>query len=182
MVQKKTPKNIAHIRLKTAHISLKEKKMLKPYRIIPDNIKLQVIRFRKHALIASIGLMVGSIMLFLTMGLNLGIDFLGGTLIEIKVTEKTTITDIRGKVNGLGLGDISIQNFGDKDIILIRVQNQQDEANNQRAIQAIKQSLGEDVIEYRRTETVGPTIGGELQQAALAAVLSAIFAIFAVKF
>ena len=80
-------------------------------------------------------------------------------------------------MGGLGLGEIKLQEFGAPDDILIRIQKQEgDEKAQQVAIDKVRESLGSRVIEYRRTEFVGPTVGAELREAAAWAVLSAIAA------
>ena len=122
--------------------------------------------------------MVGSLGLLGTKGLNLGIDFLGGILIEIKTDGPANVVGLRNKLSGLGLGEVSIQEFGAPDDVLIRVQRQEGgDTQQQEAVAIISQAIKADVIEFRRTETVGPTVGAELIEAAIMAVLMAIGAI-----
>lgn len=88
------------------------------------------------------------------------------------------VSQIRSDLGGLGLGDVSIQQFGAENDLLIRVQRQEGgEKEQQAAIASVKEALGDRVSEYRRTELVGPTVGQELQEAALWAVISAVLAI-----
>ncbi len=134
--------------------------------------------WRKVALVTSICLVVGSLTLFAGRGLNLGIDFLGGILLEVKTTGPADIGNLRSKIGGLGLGDISLQEFGAPDTVLIRVQRQEGGDDAQKiAVDRIKGSLAGSVAEYRRTEFVGPTVGAELKEAAIWAVLAAVVAI-----
>ncbi len=122
--------------------------------------------------------MVLSFALFFGRGLNLGIDFLGGILLEVKTDGPADIADLRIKINDLNLGDTSLQEFGAKDTVLIRVQRQKGGDDAQKlAVDKIKEGLGSSVIEYRRTEFVGPTVGAELKEAAIWAVLAAVGAI-----
>lgn len=147
-------------------------------RMIPDDTRIDFISRRFLTFAFSALLVAASIGLLSTRGLNLGIDFLGGIVIEAKTDGPADITKLRTQLNGLGLGDISLQEFGEPDDVLIRVQRQEGDGDvQQAAIDKIKSSLGSTIVEYRRTESVGPTVGAELQEAALYAVLSAIVAI-----
>ena len=134
--------------------------------------------WRKVALVTSICLVVGSLALFAGRGLNLGIDFLGGILLEVKTTGPADIGNLRSRIGGLGLGDVSLQEFGAPDTALIRVQRQEGGDDAQKiAVDRIKEALAGSVAEYRRTEFVGPTVGAELKEAAIWAVLAAVVAI-----
>lgn len=147
-------------------------------RLVPNTPSIDFIGRRKFAFVFSALLVLGSLGLFFTQGLNLGIDFLGGILIEAKTKNETTVGTVRSELGNLGLGEVAIQEFGAPDILLIRIQRQDggDDAQAE-AVEAIKVALNDKVEEYRRTEFVGPTVGKELQQAALYAVLAAIGAI-----
>ncbi|RVU39243.1 protein translocase subunit SecF [Hwanghaeella grinnelliae] len=147
-------------------------------KIVPDNTKIDFIGYHKLAIGFSIILVVVSLGLFAVRGLNLGIDFLGGIMLEVKTEGPADIGTFRSDLGSLGLGDVGIQEFGEPDVLLIRVQRQPggDEAQ-QAAIKTITETLGDRVVEYRRNEVVGPTVGAELQEAALIAVLAAIGAI-----
>ena len=97
------------------------------------------------------------LILVATVGLNMGIDFQGGTLIEIKTKESPAdLADIRSKVSGLGIGEVQIQEFGAPDAVLIRIASQPTEQEQQASIAKVKPALG-DTVEYRRVEIVGPT-------------------------
>ncbi len=107
----------------------------------------------------------------------MGIDFQGGTLIEIKTKESpANLADIRGKVSGLGLGEVQIQEFGAPDAVLIRIASQPTEQEQQASIAKVKAALG-DTVEYRRVEIVGPTISGELIASGTIAVVVALMGI-----
>ena len=151
---------------------------MKTLRLVPAGTNIRFIDKRIVALIVSSFIVVASLGLFLGKGLNLGIDFLGGVMIEIKTNGPADLSDLRTKVGGLGLGDVSLQEFGQPDVVLIRVQRQEGgDAAQQVAVETVKQAIGESVVEYRRTELVGPTVGAELQESAFWAVLAAIGAI-----
>jgi len=116
---------------------------------------------------------------FLTVrGLNLGIDFRGGTMIDVKFEQAPDIISLRNQLDELNLGEVKIQEFGEPENILIRVQRQEgDEEAQQAAITAaVKEMLGEGP-DYRRTEFVGPKVSSELIKAAGWAIGWALLAI-----
>ncbi len=125
------------------------------------------------------GLMtVASIVLFFVNGLNYGIDFSGGTLIEVRdTTGAADLSKMRSGLDGLGLGDVSLQNFGSAEDVLIRLQRQPGgDKDQEAAVQKVKDKLGTS-FDYRRTEVVGPTVGAELIKAGVEATVLALFAI-----
>ena len=151
---------------------------MKPLRLIRPGTNIRFIDKRIIALIVSCFLVAASLGLYATKGLNLGIDFLGGVMIEAQTKGPADIVDLRRRVSGLGLGDTTLQEFGEADVVLIRVQRQEGgDAAQQQAVAKIKGAINEVVAEYRRTELVGPTVGEELKSSALWAVLAAIGAI-----
>ncbi len=151
---------------------------MKKLRIVPAETAINFIGRRLIAFAFSAALILGSLGLAFGSGLNLGIDFLGGILLEVKTDGPADVAKLRSDLGALGLGEVSLQEFGSPDVVLIRVQRQEggDEAQ-QAAIKTIRGALGEHVVEYRRTETVGPTVGAELKEAAMWAIGSAILAI-----
>jgi preprotein translocase SecF subunit len=118
--------------------------------------------------------MVASLAAVAILGLNLGVDFRGGILIEIQTREPADLADLRSRLGGLGLGEVTLQEFGAETDVLINVRRQEgDEKAQIKAIEAVKTELGDLVDEYRRVEFVGPKVGDELKQAgALATILA----------
>ena len=150
---------------------------MRPIKIIPQFKGLDFLRWRKLAFALSVAIILASIVLLVVRGLNFGIDFRGGILLEVRAPETVEIGALRSQLGGLGLGETAIQEFGEPQDFLIRVQRQEgDEAAQIAAIETIRASLGEG-YEYRRTEFVGPTVGAELVRAGLMAVLLATGAI-----
>jgi len=147
-------------------------------KLVPDNTKIDFMRLRLPALTASAILVLSSIAIFLVSGLNLGIDFKGGILIEARNSSgPAQIAELRGDLETLGLGDVSLQGFGTETDVLIRVQRQDgDEKAQIAAIDLIGATLG-DGYEIRRTEFVGPTVGAELAEKGMLAVGCALLAI-----
>ena len=146
-------------------------------KLVPDNSAFNFLRQMRLTAVFSAMLVLVSIGLFFGKGLNLGIDFRGGILIEAQSQNAVEVAKIRSDLSRLSLGDISIQSFGSKRDILIRVQRQEgDETAQIAAIQRITETLGEN-FDIRRTEFVGPTIGAELAEKGTLAVGCALLAI-----
>ena len=114
--------------------------------------------------IFSIAVFFLSIILIIFKGLNYGIDFKGGTLLEINLNnDKIKIGDIRNSLNKLNLGDVNVKNFGKDGYYLINIEKKF--SNNQKIVTDIKKSLNTDLqseINYRRIENVGPKVSSEL--------------------
>ena len=146
-------------------------------KLVPDNSAFDFLRQLKITASVSVFLVLASIGLFFFNGLNLGIDFRGGILLEARSEAPVDIADVRADLSRLALGDISIQTFGSDRDVLIRVQRQDgDEKAQIAAIQRITAALG-DGFDIRRTEFVGPTIGAELAEKGMLAVGCALLAI-----
>jgi len=145
--------------------------------LVPANINLAFISKRKIFFVFSMLLVAASVFLFLSKGLNYGIDFKGGIMLEIRTEKAANISEMRDQLGSLGLGEVSLQEFGQPTDVLIRVQRQDgDEQAQQVAVAKVKETLGEKV-EYRRTEFVGPKVSDELFTDGLTAVGLAILAI-----
>jgi preprotein translocase SecF subunit len=123
-------------------------------------------------------LMVASLAIFLINGLNFGVDFRGGILIEVRTAGDAGISELRDRVSGLGIGEITLQEFGNSQDILINVTRQEGAESEQiLAINTVKEALGDSVQEYRRVEFVGPKVGDELKQAGVLATVLALLGI-----
>ena len=147
-------------------------------RLVPDDTKFDFMRFRRISFPSSAVLSIVAILLFFFHGLNFGIDFIGGTLIEARTTSgPADLAKMRTTLEGLGLGDIQLQEFGSPDTVLIRVAEQPggDEAQ-QVAKNKVRAALGSDV-EIRREEVVGPRVSTELLAQSTIGLMIAIFAI-----
>ena len=146
-------------------------------KLIPDDTKIPFVKWRHVAVTLSVIVVIASTVLLFTRGLNFGIDFTGGILIEVSTDGPADIAEFRSSLGGLGLGEIQIQEFGQADDVLIRVQSPDDgdEAASQRVVDMIRAELGDRVVEYRRVEVVGPQVSGELVQDGILAVVIAVF-------
>ena len=151
-------------------------------RLIPDNTSIKFVRLKLMAFVASLVLALISIIAVIFIGLNLGIDFRGGILIEVR-TENIDISDLRLEVSNLGIGEVSIQEFGSSTDFLIRVERQQGTDKAQQvAVEKIKNKLNNafsNRIEYRRLEFVGPTVSKDLVQKGILAIFFAVIAMLA---
>lgn len=152
--------------------------MFKPIRFFPDDTAIRFIRLRTISYALSAILSILALGLFFTVGLNYGIDFRGGTLIEIQnKSGPANIADLRSTLGGLDIGSFEIQEFGAPTDVLIRVQQQDGgEEAQQLVVAKVKDALGESV-EYRRVEVVGPKVSSELVQTGAIAVIVAIVAV-----
>jgi preprotein translocase subunit SecF len=132
-------------------------------RIVPDDTKFDFMRFRRISFPVSAMLSIVAILLYFFHGLNFGIDFIGGTLIEVQTkASPADLAKMRATIGSLKLGDFQLQQFGAPDDVLIRISEQPggDQAQ-QAAVQKVREALGEDVT-YRRVEVVGPSVSTEL--------------------
>jgi preprotein translocase SecF subunit len=145
-----------------------------------QTISIDFIRMRWITFLISGFLSVMSIYLVATTGLNFGTDFTGGTAIEIKVEKEIDLSLLRKDFRELNRGDISIQEFGAPQDLLIRVPEQKDESGQQDTLRDIRAVLDErfdNKVDYRRIEYVGPQVGDELKMQGLYAILLSVLGI-----
>lgn len=156
---------------------------MKGIRFIPEDTKINFMGVRMIAFLVSFLVLAGSVGLTVQNGLNFGIDFTGGTIIEVKTPEMPDLSELRRALNGIGLGAVSIQEFGAPDDLLIRMGEQSGGPEGQRiAIDSVKTTLDgmyDEPVDYRRTEFVGPQVGKELKLQGLYAVLFSLGGILA---
>ena len=132
---------------------------------------IQFNKLYKHLNITSIVLIVVSLFLLLVKGLNFGVDFKGGTLIEIRTDQSTSkISLIRDSFNQMNLGDVSVKNFGNKTDYIVKFEKQK--SNDPEFINNIKQKLSSSIgnVEFRRVENVGPKVSAELLRSGIIAI------------
>jgi preprotein translocase subunit SecF len=147
-------------------------------RIVPDNTRFDFMRFRRISFPISAILSIAAILLYFFHGLNFGIDFVGGTLIEVQSKAgPADLAKLRSTIGSLRLGDFSLQQFGAPNNVVIRIPEQPggDQAQ-QAAVQKVRQALGDAVI-YRRVEVVGPSVSTELLSYGTVGLVAAIMCI-----
>lgn len=146
--------------------------------IIPKDTSFKFMNLRKIAVIFSIFLFIISIIFLILRGLNFGIDFTGGVLIELRSQNETiNLVSLRKDLNKLNLGEIQLQTIGSDKDIAIRVQKSGGKDKQLDSINQIKNSLSNLDIEFRRTEYVGPKVGKELIKAGIIALLFSLLGI-----
>ena len=145
-------------------------------RWVKKDLKVDFLSVKNIATIMSVLAIISSLFFLFYKNLNFGIDFKGGTLIEIKKDKELSIAEIRNQLSELNIGDIQIQTFGSDDIILIRIENSTNLIVNadMSSIELIRSKLGSDVI-IQRTEIVGPKVSSELIQKGIIAIIIAVF-------
>ncbi|WP_018391231.1 protein translocase subunit SecF [Ancylobacter sp. FA202] len=147
-------------------------------RIVPDDTNFDFIRFRRISFPISALLSIVALVAFFTMGLNFGIDFKGGTLLEVRYANNTlNIADVRSRLESLDLGEVQIQEIGGDGEVLIRVAQQPGgEQAQQVVVGKVRAALGEGV-EYRRIEVVGPRVSQELLSYGIVGLMMAVVCI-----
>jgi preprotein translocase subunit SecF len=144
-------------------------------RLVPDGTRIPFFRYRNIAFAWSVFVLLVTVVLIVTKGLNFGIDFRGGTLIEVRTPEVADLALMRSTLNDLGLGEVSLQNAGSDHDVMIRVELQQgDESAQRAAVDLVKSSLDQAMgqgLSWRRAEFVGPRVSAELLVNGIWAVL-----------
>ena len=149
---------------------------MKTLKLVPSTPDFKFVRYNRRAFVVSSVLIIGSLVAFLMQGLNFGIDFKGGILVEISSSEPVDIGNLRGRMQTLELGEVQIQQFGTPTDVLIRVAEADGAVSTERdltAVDEIRRDL-EGEFEIRRVEIVGPQVSRELIQTGLLAVVAAI--------
>ncbi len=150
---------------------------MKRLRLVPAGLHLPFMDYHRVAVTLSVILFVASIALLVLSGLNFGIDFRGGTLIEIRTPQVADLALVRSELNALDIGSVALQEFGSASDVLIRLPLLVgDESVQQAAIDRIQTTLNDMYpdIEYRRVEFVGPQVSGELIEKGAQAVVVAL--------
>jgi preprotein translocase subunit SecF len=147
-------------------------------RIVPDNTKFDFMRFRRISFPISAAMSILAISLYFFHGLNFGIDFKGGLLLEVQTqAAQADLAKMRATLGSLDLGEVQLQQFGAPNDVLIRVAEQPGgDAAQQAAVNKVRGALGSEVT-YRRVEVVGPRVSGELLSYGTIGLMLAIFCI-----
>jgi SecD/SecF fusion protein len=150
------------------------KKLPKGYfRLVPEVTRIPFMKVRLQIFVLSLCLCVASLGLLFTKGLNFGIDFTGGTIMEVRAKSgQADVGTIRQKLTQAGIQEIQVQGFGDGTDALIRIGAANDEASGNVIVEKARQSLSSS-YDIRRVELVGPTVSSELAWSAVLGVLAA---------
>ncbi|MBM3511075.1 MAG: protein translocase subunit SecF [Alphaproteobacteria bacterium] len=150
-------------------------------RLVPTKTKIRFTRFRTLAVSISSMLNAAAIVLVFTVGLNFGVDFAGGLMIDVKTPKPADLGVMRTALGELNLGEVALQEFGASDNVLIRIEaSATDEAAREKILiqvrDALNKAVGPGVVE-RRVEFVGPKVSGELIEGSAIALILAMIAI-----
>jgi len=152
---------------------------LRGIEFVPPHTTIPFMKWHRLFLGVSALFIVVSLIAVLINGFNLGIDFEGGLLLDIKTEGPADLAQMRQTLGDLGVGDVSLQEFGSPDNVLIRLEKQTGgDAVQQATVAKVREALGSG-IEIRRIEVVGPQVSGELLRNAFYATASALLAIMA---
>src|SRR5215472_16516953 len=138
---------------------------MKLLRLAPENTKFGFMRFRRVSYPLSAALSIFSVIMFLFVGMNFGIDFAGGTQVDMRARSgHAQLADIRAKAESLGLGPVEVQRIGAESDVILRLNVQPGgEQGQQTAIAKLKDAFASD-YEFRSVDAVGPSVSAELVQ------------------
>jgi SecD/SecF fusion protein len=142
------------------------------FRLVPDDTKIRFMKGAKIGLVFSALVSTASVGLAVYPGLEKGIDFRGGIVMEVRTPGPANLAQLRSTVSGLNLGDVGLQEFGSPDSVLVRLPVQADEAGTQRAVAQVRAALEQVAPGTRilRVEAVGNRISAELFMGGLIAL------------
>ncbi|MGF9694511.1 protein translocase subunit SecD [Rhizobium sp. 0TCS1.26] len=144
--------------------------------LIRDGTKIDFMKARMFGIGISAFLSISSIILFITPGLNYGVDFKGGIQLEVSTREPADLARFRSGIEGLGLGEVALQEFGDRNHILMRLERQPGpETAQTEAVEKLRSEIVkiDPTAKVERTEVVGPKVSGELAIAGITSVVLA---------
>lgn len=147
-------------------------------RLAPENTKFGFMRFRRFSYPFSAVLSIVSVVMFVLVGMNFGIDFAGGTLMEVRAKQgDADLSQLRSLGERTGLGNVEVQGFGNRTDATLRFGVQPGgDAAQEAAVKKVQSAL-DDKYEFRRVEVVGPRVSGELVQSGTIGVVVSIFAV-----
>ncbi|WP_439578652.1 protein translocase subunit SecF [Elioraea sp.] len=149
------------------------------FRLVPDGTKIPFMRGRILGLVVSAILSIASVVLFVYPGMNYGIDFKGGVLVEVRTPAPANFAEMRAALGQAGVGEVALQQFGSPTEVLVRMEAQEDEAAQQRNVAAVRAALEQVMPGARivRTEAVGGRVSAELFAAGMTALGMSLIAI-----
>jgi len=149
-----------------------------PLRLIPDNTNFPFMEKRWHGFLVSVLAISMSFFFLFTNGLNWGIDFTGGVLMEVRTERPANLSELRGLFPTEEFGEVSLQNFGDAHDVMIRLE-MTEEGEQSALVEKVKERLAHtgQTIDYRKIDYVGPTVGDELIKSGALAVTLAVISI-----
>ena len=151
---------------------------MKLLRLAPENTRFGFMRFRRVSYPLSATLSIISVLMFLFVGMNFGIDFAGGTQVDMRANSgEVHMAELRAKADSLGLGPVEIQQIGSGGDVLLRLSVQPGgDSGEQKAIAKLRDAFSNDYA-FRSVDSVGPTVSSELVQSGTLGVVVAIVAV-----
>ena len=149
-------------------------------KLVPDDTNIRFLRWRNIAMAISVVMIIASIALVAVRGLNFGVDFAGGLLMEVRFEQPAQLDPLRSTVNAAGIGTGSLQTFGDANTVAIRLPLPPgDDEAVQKAVEQVQAAIREanPDADFRRVETVSGKVSGELVQQGAFAILFAMLGI-----
>lgn len=144
-------------------------------KLVPDNTKFSFMGWRKYAFALSASLSIICLLLFFTVEMNYGIDFRGGTSVEVQSKgDKADSLAVRDTLNELNMGDVQVQEFGSARDLLIKIEGQDGGDNAEQSVVEKVRGALQDQYEFRRVESVGPTVSSELAWAGTMGILASL--------
>lgn len=152
-------------------------------RLVKRNVNIDFMGKRRMAVGLSAVLVIAALLALPTLGLNFGLDFTGGTEVEVRFSEAPQVSEVRDSLANAGMDDATVQNFGSSVDLLIRIPPHEGEGEGEAAAQAerVLEALGNDFttgVEKRSSGYVGPQVGEELTEQGILAVIYALIGIF----
>ncbi|KPF43536.1 protein translocase subunit SecD [Rhizobium sp. AAP43] len=157
-------------------------KPLLPFKLIKDDTRIDFMKARLFGIAVSAFLSISSIILFITPGLNYGVDFKGGIQLEVSTKGAANLGDFRTGLETLGLGEVALQEFGDSNHVMLRLERQPGGEQAQTdAVTKVRETIQkiDQTAKIERTEVVGPKVSGELATAGITSVVLASLAMLA---
>ncbi len=151
---------------------------MKLLRLAPENTKFGFMRFRRVSYPLSAALSIISVLMFLFVGMNFGIDFAGGTQVDMRARNgEVHMAELRAKADSLGLGPVEVQQIGAAGDVLLRINVQPGgDTGEQKAVAKLRDAFSND-FDFRSVASVGPTVSAELVQSGTLGVVVAIIAV-----
>jgi preprotein translocase subunit SecF len=149
------------------------------FKIIKDTVNIDFIGHKNFFYWTSGLLCLVSLLLIIFKGFNYGIDFAGGTVVQVRMQEKIDLNELRQLFSNMNLGEVVIQNFGSEKEVLIRLVKLDEnlKAVSDRISEALYKKYGKKNVSIERIEQVGPQVGGELKKKALYAIIYSLIGI-----
>lgn len=150
-------------------------------KLVPDNTNIGFVKARWIAFSLTLVLTIASLTLIATRGLNLGVDFVGGLMIEAEFKQPVSLDTLRNQVNRMGVGESSLQQFGSSNVVSIRLPlpESTDEGATNAVVKKVQAQLAAEYpgVQFRRTDTVSGKVSGELIRTGVIAVVLSIIGI-----